>query len=177
MPDAVAQRCDSVKKRILQVARVALAKSADVSLSSIAKRADVGTGALYQHFPTVRRLILAIHRLAVDRIARSVPDVLAAHASLDVLRCWITTLTDHVRTQNGLAGAMSAAAAGTLVSEKPACVITAVVVPRDGHRPSPAARAPSPFTFANNTRARSSGSAQKVVSDRKIRRKKLGATT
>ncbi len=79
MPDAAPQRSDALKNReaILQVAHDALAESADASLNSIAKRAGVGPGTLYRHFPTREALILEVYRRDVDRLVDSVPDVLA----------------------------------------------------------------------------------------------------
>lgn len=82
MPDAARQRSDALKNReaILQVAHDALAESPDASLNSIAKRAGVGAGTLYRHFPTREALILEVHRRDVDRLVDSVPGILATHA-------------------------------------------------------------------------------------------------
>lgn len=81
MPDAAPQRSDALKNRalILEVAHDALAESPDASLNSIAKRAGVGPGTLYRHFPTREALILEVHRHDTERLVASVPDVLAAH--------------------------------------------------------------------------------------------------
>jgi AcrR family transcriptional regulator len=118
VPDAVPQRSDALKNReaILQVAHDALAESADASLNSIAKRAGVGAGTLYRHFPTREALILEVHRHDMDRLVDSVPDVLATHAPLDALRQWFTTLATHVRIKHGLGEALHSAAAQEVVS-------------------------------------------------------------
>ena len=53
----------------------------DVSLNSIAKRAGVGPGTLYRHFPTREDLILAVYQHDVQAVVDSVPEVLAEHAA------------------------------------------------------------------------------------------------
>jgi AcrR family transcriptional regulator len=118
VPDAAPQRSDALKNRevILQVAHDALAESPDASLNSIAKRAGVGAGTLYRHFPTREALILEVHRHDMDRLVDSVPDVLAAHAPLDALRQWFTTLAAYVRIKHGLGEALHSAAAQEVVS-------------------------------------------------------------
>ncbi|MFB9831361.1 TetR/AcrR family transcriptional regulator [Actinoallomurus acaciae] len=118
MPDAAPQRSDALKNReaILQVAHDALAESADASLNSIAKRAGVGAGTLYRHFPTREALILEVHRNDMGRLVDSVSDVLADHTPLDALRQWFTTLAAYVRIKHGLGEALHSAAAQEVVS-------------------------------------------------------------
>lgn len=118
MAEAAQQRSDALKNRevILQVAHDALAESPGASLNSIAKRAGVGAGTLYRHFPTREALILEVHRHDVDRLVASVPEVLARHAPLDALRTWFTTLAAYVRIKHGLGEALNSAAAQEVVS-------------------------------------------------------------
>jgi AcrR family transcriptional regulator len=51
---AAVRRSDATanRARIIEVARAFLAESDDVRLNAIAKRAGVGQGTLYRHFPT-----------------------------------------------------------------------------------------------------------------------------
>jgi AcrR family transcriptional regulator len=128
MRDAAPQRSDALKNReaILQVAHDALAESGDASLNSIAKRAGVGAGTLYRHFPTREALILEVYRRDVGRLVDSVPGVLAAHAPLDALRQWFTTLAAYVRLKHGLGDALNTAAAQDVVSETSISVTAAV---------------------------------------------------
>ena len=53
---------------ILEVAHELLAESAAVSMNEIAKRAGVGAGTLYRHFPTREDLILAVYRHDVQKL-------------------------------------------------------------------------------------------------------------
>jgi AcrR family transcriptional regulator len=118
MPDAAPQRSDALKNReaILRVAHDVFAESADASLNSIAKRAGIGAGTLYRHFPTREALILEVYRHDIRRLVDSVPDVLATHTPLDALRQWFTTLAGYVRIKHGLGEALHSAAAQEVVS-------------------------------------------------------------
>jgi AcrR family transcriptional regulator len=99
------------REHILQVASEALAESGGTSLNAIAKRAGVGAGTLYRHFPTREDLILAVYRNDVRRVVDQVPGLLSAHAPLDAFRVWFTTLADYVRVKHGLGEALSRSAA------------------------------------------------------------------
>lgn len=118
MSEPARQRADALKNReaILQVAHDALAESPDVSLNSIAKRAGVGPGTLYRHFPTREALLLEVHQHGIDRLTETVTEVLAAQPPLEALRSWFTTLTGYVRIKHGLGEALHSAAAQEVVS-------------------------------------------------------------
>jgi AcrR family transcriptional regulator len=118
VPDTAPQRSDALKNReaILQVAHDALAESADASLNSIAKRAGVGAGTLYRHFPTREALILEVYRHDIDRVVGAVPGLLAAHTPLDALRHWFIELATYVRLKHGLGEALHSAAAQEVVN-------------------------------------------------------------
>ena len=107
------QRSDAVRNRehILQVAHDAFAESTETSLNAIAKRAGVGPGTLYRHYPTREALILAVYQHDVRRLVDSVPDVLVAHAPLEAFKMWFHTLADYVRVKHGLGEALHTAAA------------------------------------------------------------------
>jgi AcrR family transcriptional regulator len=128
MTDTTQQRSDALKNRdaILQVAHDAFAESPDASLNSIAKRAGVGAGTLYRHFPTREALILEVYRHDVGRLVDSVPEVLAAHTPLDALRHWFTTLATYVRLKHGLGEALHTATAREVVSRTSVLVTAAV---------------------------------------------------
>lgn len=121
-------RADALKNRehILQVAHEAFAESGDTSLNVIAKRAGVGAGTLYRHFPTREDLILAVYRHDIQGLVDSTDDVLAAHAPLDAFRIWFQTLAEYVRLKHGLGDALNTAAARNIVAETYAPVTSAV---------------------------------------------------
>ncbi|MEU4097566.1 TetR/AcrR family transcriptional regulator [Streptomyces sp. NPDC026673] len=122
------RRADALRNRehILRVAQDAFAESGGTSLNTIAKRAGVGAGTLYRHFPTREALILAVYRHDVQRLVDSVDEVLAAHAPLDAFLTWFRTLADYVRRKRGLGGALHAAAGGQAADETYAPVVKAV---------------------------------------------------
>jgi AcrR family transcriptional regulator len=66
------------RDRILQVAREAFAESGDASLNFIAKKAGVGPGTLYRHFPNREALVLAVYRCEVQELADCAPELLTS---------------------------------------------------------------------------------------------------
>jgi AcrR family transcriptional regulator len=121
-------RADAQRNRehILQVAHDAFAESGTTSLNEIAKRAGVGPGTLYRHFPTREALILAVYRRDVQRLVDSVDDLLRTHAPLDAFRVWFHTLADYIRVKHGLGEALHSAAVQDAINETYAPVVTAV---------------------------------------------------
>jgi AcrR family transcriptional regulator len=121
-------RADALRNRehILQVAHEAFAESGDTSLNVIAKRAGVGAGTLYRHFPTREALLLAVYQHDVARLVDSVGDVLAEHAPLDAFRVWVEKLADYVRLKHGLGEALGTAAVQDVVNETYAPVTAAI---------------------------------------------------
>jgi len=101
------------RDRILEVARAALAQSADASMNSIAKKAGVGAGTLYRHFPTREDLVLAVYRYDVEQLAELVPVLLAEQPPLRALRTWLDRLAHDGAMKHGLAGALQAAPGGS----------------------------------------------------------------
>lgn len=122
------QRADARhnRERILEAAHHALQESADASLNSIAKRAGVGAGTLYRHFPTREALILAVYQHDVQQLVAAVPDLLAQHQPLEALRIWFERLADYIRVKHGLGEALHTAAAQKLVNDTYAPVTAAV---------------------------------------------------
>jgi len=102
-------RADARKNydHLLAVARVVVAEQgADASLRDIARKAGVGLGTLYRHFPTRADLISAVFHREID-------DLLAAAATLsgscepgDALDRWVDRYIDFVATKHGLAAAL-----------------------------------------------------------------------
>jgi AcrR family transcriptional regulator len=80
-----------------------------VSLNSIAKRAGVGAGTLYRHFPTREALVLEVYRYEVQQVVDAAPRLLASRPPLDALREWLDCLAHYGMTKAGLGSALSAA--------------------------------------------------------------------
>jgi AcrR family transcriptional regulator len=134
LEEVVARRNDSPlradarlnRDRILQVAHEAFAQSGDASLNYIAKRANVGAGTLYRHFPTREALILAVYRRDIQQLVESVPTLLAEHAPLIGMRLWFERLAGYVKIKHGLGDALNAAAVQDVINETYAPVTAAV---------------------------------------------------
>ena len=114
------------RERILQVAHAAFAESDDASLNSIAKRAGVGAGTLYRHFPSREALILAVYRHDIQVLVDSVAEALAECEPLDAFRMWFERLADYVRIKHGLGEALHSAAVQDVINETYAPVTAAV---------------------------------------------------
>lgn len=95
------------RARILAVAVEAFTESSTASLNSIAKKAGVGIGTLYRHFPTREALVLEVYRHEVQQLVEAAPVLLATMPPLDALRAWLDRAAHYGMTKAGLAGAFS----------------------------------------------------------------------
>lgn len=122
------QRADALKNRehLLRVAHDAFAEDGATSLNEIAKRAGVGPGTLYRHFPTREALILAVYQHDVEGLVGEVERVLAENAPLDAFRIWFEKLAAYVRLKHGLGEALHTAAAQKVINDTYAPVTSAV---------------------------------------------------
>ncbi|MEV5177088.1 TetR/AcrR family transcriptional regulator [Streptomyces flaveolus] len=82
----------SNRLRILEAATEALAAPGDTSLKSIARRAGVGQGTLYRHFPTRESLMLQVYGVEVDELVTAVPALLKTLSPPHALRVWLERL-------------------------------------------------------------------------------------
>ncbi|HEX4212514.1 MAG TPA: TetR/AcrR family transcriptional regulator [Candidatus Dormibacteraeota bacterium] len=114
------------RTRILEVARNALASSSDVALHSIAKRAGVGQGTLYRHFPTREALVLAVYRQDVGELIDAASALLAEHEPGEAMRLWFDRLAAFGRVKHGLAGVLREATRASLSDEHYRPVVEAI---------------------------------------------------
>lgn len=121
-------RADALRNRdhILAVARDAFAESGGVSLNAIAKRAGVGPGTLYRHFPTREALVLAVYRHDMRRLVDSAGEEIARREPLDAFRVWFRRLAGFLRLKDGLGEALHTAALQDAIDETYAPVTDAV---------------------------------------------------
>ncbi|QFR34980.1 TetR family transcriptional regulator [Ancylobacter sp. TS-1] len=123
-----ATRADALKNRehILQIAHDAFVESGAMSLNEIAKRAGVGAGTLYRHFPTREALILAVYRHDIEQLVTSVPALLARNTAVHALRQWFAALAGYIRVKHGLGDALHSPAAQEAIQGTYAPVIAAL---------------------------------------------------
>jgi len=114
------------RERLIAVARKALRESPDASLNSIAKRAGVGAGTLYRHFPNREALVFAVYQDDVEDVSAQVPAVLAENPPVEALRVWFEMLSERIRTKHGLGEALRSPEAEKAIAESYAPVLAAV---------------------------------------------------
>lgn len=112
----VAKRADAVRnrERVLAAAREVFADSGpEASLNEIARRAGVGPGTLYRHFPSRQALLAAVIQDRVDalcahadRLTAPGPDRPAPDAALAE---WLAAFLAHARLNQGIGAAAMAA--------------------------------------------------------------------
>ncbi|MGH3424638.1 MAG: TetR/AcrR family transcriptional regulator [Nocardioidaceae bacterium] len=94
--------------KLLVAAREVFAgRGSDASLDEIAKRAGVGPGTLYRHFPTRDALIDALMRDWVEQVRGDSRTLVESGApALEVLRRWFERFLEHVGVYRGAATKM-----------------------------------------------------------------------
>jgi AcrR family transcriptional regulator len=96
-------------ERILAAALDFLTTSGEVSFNAIAKKAGVGVGTVYRHFPTPEALVLAVYRREVQHLVDVVPSLLETNTPEQAFRAWTGHLGRYMMTKRGLADALRAA--------------------------------------------------------------------
>jgi AcrR family transcriptional regulator len=104
------QRADARRnyEKLVAAAREAFAEDGtSASLEDIARRAQVGIGTLYRHFPTRQHLLEAVYLDEVEAICRSAAD-LADLPPWDALVAWLREFVGFAGTKRALAQEMLA---------------------------------------------------------------------
>ncbi len=104
------QRADAQRNRATLVAaarEVFTERGSEASLEEIARRAGVGVGTLYRHFPTRQALIEAVYVEEVEALCRSAADAVDG-SSWDALVRWFNRFVDYVATKKALVEEMMA---------------------------------------------------------------------
>jgi AcrR family transcriptional regulator len=78
----------------------------DVSLEEIARRAGVGIGTLYRHFPTRQALLEAVYQDQVDTLDARAAELLQADSPAAALAEWLVTLVAFGKTKRSLTSGM-----------------------------------------------------------------------
>ena len=102
------QRADARRnyEKLVSAAREAFAEDGtSASLEDIARRAHVGIGTLYRHFPTRQHLLEAVYLDEVEAICRSAAD-LADLEPWDALVTWLRQFVGFAATKRALAQEM-----------------------------------------------------------------------
>lgn len=94
------------RERILEVALAELPHSADVPLSVIARKAGVGQGTFYRHFPTREALVMEVYRYEMLQVAKYAEHLLQSRPPDQALREWMARLAEYAMNKAGLADAI-----------------------------------------------------------------------
>ncbi|MBU8896061.1 TetR/AcrR family transcriptional regulator [Corallococcus sp. H22C18031201] len=94
-------------ERLLAAAESAfIERGTDASLEEIARRAEVGIGTLYRHFPTRDALLAALLQDRLRVLGQRATELLDAPSPAEALATWLRALVQHSATYRGLAGPM-----------------------------------------------------------------------
>jgi AcrR family transcriptional regulator len=110
-PESRPMRADARRNvaRLLEVARETFAeRGADAPLEEIARRAGVGIGTLYRHFPTREALLEALLRDSFEALRAEADRLLTSPAPGEALDTWLRAFASHATTYNGLVAALNA---------------------------------------------------------------------
>src|SRR5919197_2781996 len=106
-------RADAVRnrERVLEAAKAVFnAGGPEASLEAVAKRAGVGIGTLYRHFPTREDLFEAVYRREVEQLSELAEQLKNAKDPVDALRRWLRSNVEFVATKKGMSAALALAA-------------------------------------------------------------------
>ena len=103
-------RADAVRnrERVLEAAKAVFsAGGPDASLEAVAKRAGVGIGTLYRHFPTREALFEAVYRREVEQLTDLAEQLKSETEPAEALRRWLRSNVEFVATKKGMSAALA----------------------------------------------------------------------
>lgn len=104
-------RADARRSRakLLEAATVAFAEhGADAPLDDIARRAGVGIGTLYRHFPSRIDLQAAVYRCQVESVCATADELIGSVPPEQAFAGWVSALAGYLVTKRGLSGSLIA---------------------------------------------------------------------
>jgi AcrR family transcriptional regulator len=105
-------RADAIRNRelVLEAAKAVFsAGGRDASLVAVARRAGVGIGTLYRHFPTREALFEAVYRREVEQLGELAERLKCDPSPVDALRRWLRANVELVATKKGMVAALALA--------------------------------------------------------------------
>jgi AcrR family transcriptional regulator len=92
------------RDKLIETAAAAFAEhGVDASLEDIARRAGVGIGTLYRHFPTREHLVEVVYRREVEGLCAAADELARQHPPDIALEQWMQRFVDYIATKRGLA--------------------------------------------------------------------------
>ena len=110
-PRADAQRN---RERLIDAAKSAFAEAGpEVSLEEVARRAGVGIGTFYRHFPTRDAIVEAVYRREVRQLAEAARRLSDSAPPGEALHAWMKLFVDYIATKKVIAPALGALVGGS----------------------------------------------------------------
>jgi AcrR family transcriptional regulator len=114
-PETRKPRADALRnrERLMEAAKQAFTEEGpEVSLDAIARRAGVGIGTLYRHFPTRDAVVEAVYRREVGQLAEAATALSQTHAPGAALDAWLRLFVDYMAAKRVIAPALGALPGG-----------------------------------------------------------------
>lgn len=111
-PAARRPRADALRNRekvLTAAAEVFAEQGTDAALEEVARRAGVGIGTLYRHFPTRAALVEHVYRDGVTRLAEQARELVATLPAEEALEAWVLAFADYAGRKRDNAAALRAA--------------------------------------------------------------------
>jgi AcrR family transcriptional regulator len=111
-PAARRPRADALRNRekvLAAAAEVFAEQGTDAALEEVARRAGVGIGTLYRHFPTRAALVEHVYRDGVARLAAQARELLDTRPIEDAVNEWVLAFADYAGRKRDTAAALRAA--------------------------------------------------------------------
>jgi AcrR family transcriptional regulator len=105
-------RADAIRnrERVLEAAKAVFsAGGPEASLEAVARKAGVGIGTLYRHFPTREALFEAVYRREVQQLGELAEQLKGEADPVDALRRWLRSNVEFVATKKGMSAALALA--------------------------------------------------------------------
>ena len=98
------------RERLLSAARAVFAEGGSgASLEAVARRAGVGIGTLYRHFPTREALFQAVYSTEIDELVALAETLLSEEDATEALGRWLRANLGVIATKRGMLAALSPA--------------------------------------------------------------------
>jgi AcrR family transcriptional regulator len=109
-------RADALRnrERVLEAAKAVFSQDGpEASLETVARRAGVGIGTLYRHFPSREHLYEAVYWHEVEQLVQLAEHLEAETIPVEALRRWLQAGVEFMATKKGMAAALAMAAQGS----------------------------------------------------------------
>ncbi|MFB8085937.1 TetR/AcrR family transcriptional regulator [Streptomyces sp. NPDC055992] len=95
------------RERLIATAQEVFAEvGPEASLNEVARRAGVGPGTLYRHFPNRSALLTAVLKGRIETLCELAATLSSSEPADDALRQWLRAFLVHARLNQGLGGAL-----------------------------------------------------------------------